>query len=1170
MKHLASIVDATRLFAALVLITAAASAQPAERDRPASAHPLANQPIEPAPSLPPGHVDLPRYPAISPDGQTLTFSWRGDLWRAPAVGGQAQRLTAHTALDDKSAWSPDGKQIAFNATRDGFRNLYTMNADGTALKQITHEDRFLHLTGWTKDNTLTLASYREADVHKSPRPYHVPAQGGPITRLHDAFGSSPVVSPDGRFIAFVRGRAAWDSPFATNADNRDLWLYDNQTSTFRRLTTNPGNDGQPRWLNNTTLVYLSARPPARINLYRMGIDQDEQDAVALTAFDEDVQHFDLAPQSQTAVMHVWDRLYTLDLSVPNQEPIALDLTAPADTTDKVIVQPLADQADDAALSPDGKVMAMTARGELFVRTVESKNPAQRITRSVARDQNPTWSPDGRYLYFSSDQDGTRSIYRAAVTLTRSEIEASLGLNENQEDQASEEKPADQGDRPTAEGKEDESKQQPDPTPAQSDEDQSADGKDQQDEQNQDKDEPHAADRWHDAIRFEVEPVVQTPHHDSDPSISPDGKTLAYRRGNGQLRLRDLATGDERVYLDSWDAQMNWAWSADSRYLAVSHQDQDHNADIWLGPIDASTPPVNLTKHPAYDYAPSFSSDGKIMTFLSNRIDGQFDVYAVYLDPSLETMTPQQLEDYYKEQASAAKKRKPIAAEVDPSAKVESEQQAADQPETSIDTAELDDAYLRLRRLTRTDESESRAMLLPGGERVVFARSGATFSLGWDGTDEKKIADRLEPRHLTLTGSHVTGLIGGTPAVVPVSGGKAESVALTGSLRVDRQAHQQQRFNEAARVFSLAFYDGSFKGIDWPGATAKYSKLAGQTWTNDEFDDVANRYLGLLTASHMGIRSPSDSAENSQPNGRLGATYRRIDVGFVVESIEPQTPAALGPMRLQPGDVITAIDFEPFTPADTVAARLKGKIGSETPLTVLRTLEDAEEPVELTLLITPISYRSLDGIRYENWRLANQQKVAELSNGRLGYIHIESMNQSSLAEYERDLYAACAGKDGLIIDVRDNGGGWTTDRLLASIMTRRHAYTVPRGADPNRTNSYPISRLFIARYNLPINAMCNENSFSNAEIFSHAFKTLQRGTLVGNTTAGGVISTGRATLLDGTSIRLPFRGWYLPDDTDMENNGAVPDLLIPQLPVDEVAGRDPQLEAAVRDLLQRLD
>jgi tricorn protease len=137
------------------------------------------------------------------------------------------------------------------------------------------------------------------------------------------------------------------------------------------------------------------------------------------------------------------------------------------------------------------------------------------------------------------------------------------------------------------------------------------------------------------------------------------------------------------------------------------------------------------------------------------------------------------------------------------------------------------------------------------------------------------------------------------------------------------------------------------------------------------------------------------------------------------------------------------------------------------------------------------------------------------------------------------------------------------------MAQPHAYTVPRGADPSIMDGYPQDRLFIQRYALPVNMLCNEKSFSNAEIISHAFKTLKRGTLVGQQTYGGVISTGGTSLIDGTTVRLPFRGWYLPDGTDMENNGAVPDIIVDQTPEDEAANYDAQLKAAVDDLLKRV-
>src|SRR5690606_21859348 len=154
-------------------------------------------------------------------------------------------------------------------------------------------------------------------------------------------------------------------------------------------------------------------------------------------------------------------------------------------------------------------------------------------------------------------------------------------------------------------------------------------------------------------------------------------------------------------------------------------------------------------------------------------------------------------------------------------------------------------------------------------------------------------------------------------------------------------------------------------------------------------------------------------------------------------------------------------------------------------------------------------------------------------GDLGYIHIRGMDQGSLDTFERDLYAAAYGRKGLIIDVRSNGGGWTADRVLASLMVQPHAYTIARGDTSGNTAGYPQDRLFIQRYTKPIAMLCNEKSFSNAEIVSHAFKALKRGTLVGQQTYGGVISTGGFQLVDGTFVRLPFRGWFLMDGTDME-------------------------------------
>jgi len=196
---------------------------------------------------------------------------------------------------------------------------------------------------------------------------------------------------------------------------------------------------------------------------------------------------------------------------------------------------------------------------------------------------------------------------------------------------------------------------------------------------------------------------------------------------------------------------------------------------------------------------------------------------------------------------------------------------------------------------------------------------------------------------------------------------------------------------------------------------------------------------------------------------------------------------------------------------------------------------------------------------------------EWSGGRLGYVHIQGMNTPSFEEFERMLFAAANGKEGLLVDVRFNGGGWTTDYLMAVLMVQRHAYTVPRGADPS-IRAYPQSRLPLAAWTRPAAAICNEQSYSNAEIFSHAFKSLERGTLVGSPTFGAVISTGGTRTLDGGRVRLPGRGWYVaPTGINMENDGAAPDVLVPQPPSeDRSATEDTQLRRAVEVLLADLE
>jgi len=816
-------------------------------------------------------------------------------------------------------------------------------------------------------------------------------------------------------------------------------------------------------------------------------------------------------------------------------------------------------------------------------TEEGRSPRQ-VTRGIAREQGIAWSPDGLRLYFTSDRAGTDGLYVATVERTRGEVREHFDDAVTREEAV--ESSAADGES-TAEG---------DANPSESGDDGAGEtvpdaGADMAPDPALDPALDPA--RWADALTFEIAPLLDAATEDRMPRPSPDGRSLAFRRGRGDVCILDFESGEVRTLRPGWDAWVEYVWSPDSDWLALAVSDRDFNRDIHLFPADGEGTPVNVTRHPDTDAQPRFSADGKVLAFVSDRTGDEGDAWMVFLDRELDRMNERDLEAYFEAQRKAVKKRKPLPVAKaavggddestetpdEDSEKPDDGQSAADASapaEPAFTREDLEDAHRRLRRVTRIDGDERDLLLMPAGDRLVFTASGGpdegrgVYAIDWDGGDLKRLGGSADLRGVSLDGGTLVTVSGGRARTMPVSGGGGETFPIDERLEVDRVERNLALFDEAARILGEGFYlDPAEKGLDWTALTARYRELAAASRTPDELEWVVNRLFGELNGSHLGMRANSSSSPLRESQGRLGAIVEPVEGGFRVIEILPGGPAERSPTPLAVGDVVTAVEFEPFAAGDTLERRLQGRVGKETAVSIRRERADGEV-VETTCLLVPVSSGGLRNLVYDATQRRAAELVEEWSEGRLGYTHVRSMNTESLEAFEGDLFAAADGRDGLLIDVRNNGGGFTADRLLSSIMVQPHAYTVPRGADPAMTSGYPRDRLFIQRYVLPINMLCNEKSFSNAEIVSHAFKTLGRGTLVGMPTYGGVISTGRHTLLDGSSIRMPFRGWFLPDGTDMENNGAVPDLVVPQTPEDEVAGRDPQLRAAVEDLLGRLE
>ena len=1119
--------------------------------------------------------------ALSPDGRTLAFAWAGDLWSVSSEGGEARRLTVHAADDSNPVWSRDGRTIAFASDRHGTANVFLMSATGADVRRLTFSDRAEVPTDFSPDGAYVYFHVRKAgEVAFEPRVHRVSVEGGQDWRVLDCSSANARISPDGRRAVFQRGWAPWWRRGYRGTANHDLWMRDLDTGRFSRVTDWPGNDRDPAWdADGRGLYFLSdrggdpqddteARPAGTVNVWYQPAAGG--DARAVTSFaGDDVRDFSISADGKRLALARWDKVLVMDL--PRGRPREIVIRATGDTNrNPVSLERFTSNADEIAVSPDGKEVALVVRGEIFVIKTEEGKLTRRVTDSPARDRWVTWSPDARALFFVSDRDGQERVYRAL----------------------SAEAP---------------------PKPLS------------------------------DSLRFKVEQVTEAEAIERYPAISPDGRKLAIVRGRGQLVIRDLASGDESVLVDSWNVP-TFRWSPDSRWIAYEIEDAEHNPDLWIVPADGSAAAVNITQHPDYDGNPHWSADGQVLAFSSRREGMDSELYLVFLSPELDELSSVDKNEYFDAAGKAVKKRKPLKsavasgrialagqappaskpasrparekparaeksedpfrtqlrtllkellAEPRPEKKDEEENEKEEEkPKERKYAWDLASAYRRVQRVTSLPQDQSNLILSPDGSLLIFTSghegSVAVFSVKWNGQDRKRISTGgAGDMQWTIDGGRLFFLAGGKANSMTASGGDRKTHEFSAKMAIVYAEEAAQKFSDAARALKWGFYHPTMKGLDWDALTTRYRDLALRTTTYGEFNEICNLLQGELNASHQGTSGPGGRSVESV--GYLGCEFGTdfAGPGLRVRSITPRSPADRAESRLAVGDVILSVNGRAVGPSASVEQALINTVGDPVVLTVRsapRTAADGEapsstqpaappatqpatQPAEREVIIRPISYGAFSSLAYDAWVEANRRYVEDKSGGRLGYAHIQGMGEPQFHVFERDLYASGRGKDGLIIDRGTVDGGWTADWVMTVLSVRRHAFTRMPGGEPG----YPQDRLIFYAWTKPATMMCNQYSYSNAEIVSHAFKNLGRGPLVGEETFGAVISTGSYGLIDGARIRMPLRGWFtLPDAKDMENNGATPTVRIPQTPEDEALGREPQLDAAIRVTLEELE
>jgi tricorn protease len=1088
-------------------------------------------------------IRLANHPALSPDGATLVFDWNGDVWSVPVNGGEAKQLTQHPARDREPKFSPDGKEIAFVSDRTGSAQVFVMPAKGGAPRQRTFHTAGYSLQEWCPDGKrLLVSASRDHYWRHAERFFAIDAAERKAEELlFDDYGQNGCLSPDGKRLLFTREGPVWWRKGYRGSQASQVWLYDRGKNSFTKVLDDDRGCLWPLWRPDGKAFYFVGGKSGSFNLWEHDLDSGKQRQ--LTHFKDDSVVFPCISRDGSTIVfrHLFD-LYCLRTG-NGEAPKKIAITCATDRSrDRVERRTLA-QATQVAFTRDGLEIAFIAGGDLWVMDTELREPRQ-VTATAEEERHPVFASDGQSLLFVADRDAKSDVWKAEKA--------------------------------------------------------------------------DKAKYWWQQASFKLTKLTHDGEVKSRLTFSPDGSRIAYLRNRGDLWVADADGRNAKKVVPSWNA-LEYSWSPDGKWLVYAQDDEDFNRDIWVLPLDGSRKPYNLSRHPFNDYDPVWSPDGRVIAFIGQRGTGQTDVFYVFLrtDDAEKSGRDRSLE---KALEKMNKVRNPMGRAFGPRDPGAKDADAKDDkpiakagPEVVIDFERL---HERVRRVSLPDAAKSGLFWSPDSKKLAFT---ATIE-GRRGTYTIDVPDDLQPKLLTTQtgaqprwlrqGNQIVWLSGGVPAsfapggggggaaraATPMGpttprrgrGGQAPTAPSTGDdatgsgyrfqalQEVDLAKRNLAAFDLCWRTMRDNWYDERLGNRDWNAVRTKYRAMAGEASDRETFATVVQLMLGELNGSHLGF-TPSGggagprigrrgqpagdtSAAWTETTGHLGLRFERDfkGPGLKIRDVLPGGPAEQKRSRLAAGEVVLRIDGKDVGPATDLTTVLNGRPGREVRLQVR-----GQDGKEREVALRPISYAQTRPLLYEAWLEGNRKAVEKASGGKLGYLHIAAMNMPSFYRFEEELYKVGAGKEGLVIDVRENGGGSTTDHLLTALTQPRHAYTVPRGGD---TPGYPHDRKVYATWNKPIVVLCNQNSFSNAEIFSHAIKTLKRGQLVGVPTAGGVISTGATTIMDVGTLRLPFRGWFLLNDgEDMELNGAVPDHVVWPKPGRMPQGKDAQLAKAVEVL-----
>jgi tricorn protease len=1072
---------------------------------------------------------LVRYPHYH-QGR-VTFGYLGDIWTADETGQNVQRLTVHKARDVYPRFSPDGKWIAFSSDRNGNLDVFIMPSGGGTVKQLTNHSADDSVLNWTPDGRSVLFSSNRGEDFAA-RLYTVSTDGGMPQSAGTDMGVQASYSPDGRRLAYNQKAQVYWRKFYRGSMQSDVMVMDASTKKFTNLTDFEGLDSWPMWARDGHIYFVSDREGGGLtNIWR--VSEAGGKAVQVTTFKSgDVRWPSISADGKTIVFEHDFGIQKLDVASKRVTPISLDIAA--ETQESLSeVRDYASQVDDYGLAPNSRRIVFSIHGEVFTAPVEEGDLRQ-LTESPFRDRNVEYSPDGKWIAFVSDRSGREEIY----------VVAADGAGDTQK-------------------------------------------------------------------------LTDLDELKSNYTWSPDSTQLAYTSSDNKLRVVTVASKTSKEIAASRYGNIGTpSWSPDGKWLAYAKPDFTRTTDIFIAPSSGGEE-KRVTFESFNDTGARFSPDGKKLYFL--RVDQSsfssltsVQVYSTTLE-KLER-DPDDPEERAEQEAAAEAARQASSGEAGAGGGGGAGAGGAGRPPMQRPTPKpvnIDWAGLkrRTRQLTRMPFAVTSYNISPDSKSIVFLTSepaGAAgsipviYSIQDDGKRLTRITQGTPPADGAGGGGGGGGFGGGVsnlyvsrdnrtlffqeaqavysvPMPPPVPAGASASSAppattastaqrrrinFTAKVKVDRPAEWAEMFDDAWRTMKYRFYDAKMHGTDWDAMRAKYRPLVEYVGDRQELLNIVNEMIGELNASHTGAAPPPGGREpGAAQTGHLGLELEPDTAAgrYRVTHIYEDGPSDKDWVKVAVGDYLIAIDGKPVRVGDEYWQHLNYRLNRKIAVTFNN---KASEEGAWRTRIEPTSMGNYGQLRYDRWVKERRDMVTKLSNGRVGYLHIQAMNQPSLRKFEKEL-REYRDKEAMVIDQRWNGGGNIEQELLGILVQRQYQVWQPRGTE---ATTRPLAGFFGPKVVLQ-----NWRSASNAEMFPAGFRALGLGKVIGTPTMGAVIGTGSYSLIDGSTVRTPGVGVYLSDrqQTNMENYGVRPDILVDNTPEETLAGRDRQLEVAVEELLKQL-